>query len=161
MLDTSEIVNVRRMFEVALPDDPGADAVDKVFQGILRLVREGRAAFPDEVVRECGIQSDPTADFVRAAHAERAVPQPSFGTMRRVMAVAGDVVDHRKEKPHVADPWVLAMALELYEAGREVMVVTDDRKDRGSKVGMTTAASRLGLRTCRLFVFLREENLEP
>lgn len=53
-----------------------------------------------------------------------------------------------------ADPWVLALALQIKESVLfEVCIVTEDRVDR-DRISMVTACDRLKLRWCTLRDFL-------
>jgi hypothetical protein len=69
------------------------------------------------------------------------------------MAEAGDVVDANKAKED-ADPYVLALALQLLGDGHDVVVVTEDRVDR-NRIAVTTACDRLGIQHCSVREFLR------
>ncbi len=68
------------------------------------------------------------------------------------MAEAGDVVDPNRTKED-ADPYVLALALQLVEQGNDVCVVTEDRVDR-NRIAVTTACDRLGVAHCSVREFL-------
>jgi hypothetical protein len=71
---------------------------------------------------------------------------PDWEFLQRVMAEAGDVVDANKTSED-ADPYVLALGLQLAAAGYDVEVVTEDRVDR-NRIAMTTACRRLKLPHC-------------
>lgn len=77
---------------------------------------------------------------------------PEWEHVQRVMAEAGDVVDPNKTKED-ADPYVLALALQLLAEGRDVCVVTEDRVDR-IRIAVTTACDRLGIPHCSVRNFL-------
>lgn len=80
-------------------------------------------------------------------------PQPEL--VVHVMAVAGEVVDQEAER-EVADPYVIAHALELIADGYDVTVVTEDHIDRlPLKIALTTACDRLHVQHARLHVFLQ------
>ncbi len=69
------------------------------------------------------------------------------------MKVSGDVVDVNKASED-ADPWVLALALQLQESMLlKICVVTEDTVDR-NRLSMITACERLNLRSCRIRDFL-------
>lgn len=70
------------------------------------------------------------------------------------MRDAGNVVDPNKETDP-ADPYVLALALQLQDQGNSVRVVTEDWKDRPPlKISMITASATLSVPCVRLQDFL-------
>ena len=72
--------------------------------------------------------------------------EPSYEAVAEVLAVA-QLVDTEAED-EVADPWVVAMAVELRDAYREarVVVASDDVVDRlPQKESIATACERLGI----------------
>lgn len=75
-----------------------------------------------------------------------------MGTRPAGHGQAGDVVDPNKTKED-ADPYVLALALQLLEEGHDVCVVTEDRVDR-NRIAVTNACTRLGLPHCSVRDFL-------
>ena len=86
---------------------------------------------------------------------------PADDVLARVMAVAGDVIDSEAEGDP-ADPYVLAQAVELLDAGRTVCVVTNDLIDRKPiKIAMSTACIRLGLPWCDLAGFMSSLGFDP
>lgn len=87
--------------------------------------------------------------------------EPADVTVASVMQVAGDVVDPDAEGDP-ADPYVLAQALEIREAGRNVCVVTNDVVDRVPiKISMRMACERLHLRSCDLAAFMTAVDFDP
>ncbi len=133
----------------------------KVFKGMSDLAPQGRIAVERHVFKECsGVYFDLPAGWVsfvstRLVHPVEAMA-PFIG---RVMAVAGNVIEQNALNDP-ADPYVLALALQLQADGHNVCVVTEDRRDRlPKKISMATAADRLGLPWCDLQAFLRALNL--
>ncbi len=68
-----------------------------------------------------------------------------------VMSIAGAVVDVDKASED-ADPWVLALALQLKIDGHAVCIVTEDIVDR-SRISIATACGRLDIEWCRVREF--------
>ena len=57
----------------------------------------------------------------------------TYDAISRVMAIVPTVVDYHKPEED-ADPWVLAMALQIQDCGHEACIVTEDVIDRDSIV---------------------------
>lgn len=159
VVDTSSIIEIDSFFESPQSAAAGDDALDKILAGMEELAAAGRLLLPIQVRNEC--QSRRVADFAERAFEACRGQQPSYEAIREVMACAGDVVSLSDEND-VADPWVLAQALEMSRQHDSVWLVTEDRRDRlPKKLSLMTAAHRLRLDVCRAFVMLREEQLWP
>lgn len=147
ILDTSGLVEAKSALSVA---DQW-----QTFKLLEDMVRAGTVAMPRLVIREISEIAHP--DLPGAwAPGVRDIQQhpldPAWEQLRRVMAEAGDVVDPNKTRDD-ADPYVLALALQLLEAGHDVCVVTEDRVDR-NRIAVTTACDRLGIAHCSVRDFL-------
>lgn len=124
ILDTSALVEAKSALSVA---DQW-----QTFKQLEDMVRAGTVALPRLVIREISEIAHP--DLPGAwAPGVRDIQQhpldPEWEHVQRVMAEAGDVVDPNKTKDD-ADPYVLALALQLALQGLDVSVVTEDRVDR-------------------------------
>lgn len=147
VLDASSIIQVKI-------DVPKKDQWE-VLKGLERMVEEGQVAFPREVAREVKAYAHPDAPGVWVHGVEdkiRVSVDPEIDVLRDVLSVASDVVD--PDKQFDGDPYVLAMAKELMDAGRQVAIVTEDVNDRPSRIAMTTACARIGIPFERLLPFL-------
>ena len=83
-------------------------------------------------------------------------------TVKHVMDRAGDVVDHDKASgAEDADPYVIAVALELQRPDAVVRVVTEDQRNHQRKIALTTACGILGIPAVNLSAFLRMVGIEP
>jgi rRNA maturation endonuclease Nob1 len=147
ILDTSALVEAKSALSVA---DQW-----QTFKLLEDMVRAGTVAMPRLVIREISEIAHP--DLPGAwAPGVRDIQQhpldPEWEHVRRVMADAGDVVDPNKTKED-ADPYVLALALQLLEQERDVCVVTEDRVDR-NRIAVTTACDRFGIPHCSVRDFL-------
>lgn len=141
ILDTSALVEAKAA--VSLADQW------QTFKLLEDMVRAGTVAMPRLVIREITQIAHP--DLPGAwAPGVRDVQQhpldPDWEHVQRVMAEAGDVVDPNKTKED-ADPYVLALALQLRLQGHDVCVVTEDRVDR-NRIAVTTASDRIGIPHC-------------
>ncbi|WP_143030073.1 PIN domain-containing protein [Pseudonocardia oroxyli] len=129
--------------------------VDKLWALLLEMgqrVELGALTFPRQVATELSGVKHPDAPGAWIAHAKNSLrhPQPTEQTMVRVMGVASDVVA-ADETRDPADPYVLAMTLELMERhpASQVVLVTNDVIDRQPlKISVRTACGRLGLVHC-------------
>lgn len=125
-------------------------------QLLVSLVQQGRMGFPKQVVQE-GVDraQHPDAPGAWLAHVApfQQHPEPESVTLRRVLEAATLVevtADH-----DVADPYVVAMALELKDEGFDVVLVTHDKVDRlPVKESIATACDRLDIVHCELDAFL-------
>lgn len=145
ILDTSALVEAKSALSVA---DQW-----QTFKLLEDMVRAGTLAMPRLVIREISEIAHP--DLPGAwAPGVRDIQQhpldPEWEHVQRVMAEAGDVVDPNKTKDD-ADPYVLALALQLVEQGLDVCVVTEDRVDR-NRIAVTTACASAS-RTARFGTF--------
>ena len=117
-------------------------------------VTAGAVAFPRQVVAELSAVRHPDAPGAWIASAKRSMchPEPAEETLVRVLAVAHDLVE--VDNPNdAADPYVVAMALELAERHPEsrVVLVTNDVVDRlPVKIALKTACDRVGVPSCPL-----------
>lgn len=87
---------------------------------------------------------------------------PAYETVKNdVLSKVSEVLD--SEKPATvdeADPYVLALALELQRAGRTVRVITEETRNRPNKLALSTAAGLLGLAAVTLPAFLMTQGPE-
>ncbi len=147
ILDTSALVEAKAALSVA---DQW-----QTFKQLEDMVRAGAVAMPRLVIPEISEIAHP--DLPGAwAPGVRDIQQhpldPEWEHVQRVMAEAGDVVDPNKTKDD-ADPYVLALALQLVAEGHDVCVVTEDRVDH-NRIAVTTACDRLGIMHCSIRDFL-------
>jgi hypothetical protein len=140
VLDTSALVNFKVLISAA--------EQWQAFRELERLVEQGRIAMPRQVIREASEIAHPDVPGAWAAGVRSRLLYPldaDYGHVQRVMRDAGDVLDPNKATED-ADPYVLALALQIQAAGRRSVVVTDDEVDRAPiKISMATACSRLGV----------------
>jgi hypothetical protein len=73
--------------------------------------------------------------------------------VQRVLAVVPSVLDADKDTGvEEADPYVLALASQLHNQGKEVRIVTEDARD--TQMSLRTAAGLLGIPSVPLKAFL-------
>lgn len=138
VLDSSLIIQLKR----AVP----ADRQWELAKHMEDLVLAGRMTFPPQVLREIRGQThtDIPEAWVLAVASKIVHPnEPAYGHVETVMAVAGDLIDADTEIDP-ADPYVVALALEMSQMGTDICVVTADVVDRMPlKISMRTACERL------------------
>lgn len=147
VLDASAIVQIK--YNVRAADQW------ELLKRLEALVKAGIVCFPREVAREVKEISHPDAPGVWVHGVEKKTKHsldPSDQAMRRVMSVAGEVVD--PDRAINGDAQVLALASELIDAGHDATVVSEDFVDRNPKLSIASACARLSLPHLRLDDFL-------
>lgn len=125
------------------------------FKHLEQMVLEGRIAMPRQMIKEVSEVTHPDMPGAWAAGVRNSLRHPlNVGDdyITHVMRVAPDVVDPKKDRED-ADPWVLALALELAAKQLITCIVTEDIVDR-HRISIATACSRLGLDWCSTRDFL-------
>ena len=160
VIDTSSIIEVRRSTQKSQRE--------QIFREMTRLVTEGRLVYPSQVVAELERNAQlksPDRQFTWAkqnASTAQSNGSCSLGDVREILAEVPEVLDPNKDAgPDEADPYVLAIAQKLREDGTDARVVTEERKDTGSKMSMNTAAGILGIPSVPLAAFLKVEKIVP
>lgn len=145
MIDTSSMIDIKRNVPVG---EQWALLVR-----MSALVESGHLAFPRQVANELKAGKFPDAPGVWAAGTRGWAyhGQPSDESLAEVLGVAQLTDPSSEPETEVADPYIVAMALEISEhiPGCHVVVVTEDRVDRmPAKQSIATACARLGLKDC-------------
>ena len=134
------------------------------------LVETGAICVPGHVIREVSNVRHPDAPGAGAKGIEekqRFQPEADPQYVRLVMGgnptilpawdmpVHGvpEVLDQYADTEQ-ADPYVVAMALQLITESRDCVVVTRDTKDRPGKISPAKACQRLGIPTCTIEEYL-------
>lgn len=114
-------------------------------------VDSGIVIFPKQVFDELNRTSSPTADPVLewAKQNKRIATRygPCTDELKLVLRdpVAQRVLDPRKSGVEEADPHVLALGVHVRNLGYQVVVVTEESRDRPGKLSMATACGSLRL----------------
>lgn len=154
VIDTSSILQVRRI--IARQEQQG------VYDKLTVLVQGDGLFFPKEVVVELERWSNPDPSsidlplgWVKANSHKAAKHGVPFDALKLVLEQVQEVHDPDKLGVEEADPYVLALAIHLQQQGKQVMVLTEERKDRPDKISMTTACGVLRLPCLPVHMFLR------
>ncbi len=142
----------------------GAANENKVFELLGAYALRGKILFPpevcDELERGAASQTDADVRWVRK-HRERCERVATPENVRRVLAKVPELLDVNNPNEQ-ADPYVLAVALDLQIGGFHVCIITDDRRDRGKKLSLATASGIFMIANVPFLGFMRGEGLlEP
>lgn len=124
------------------------------FKHLEQMVIEGRIALPRQVINEMSEIAHPDLPGAWAPGVRGSLQHPldaGYEYIAHVMSVAGDVLDVNKASED-ADPWVLALALNIEADGHSVCIVTEDVVDR-NRISIRTACGRLKIGWCRVRTF--------
>jgi hypothetical protein len=154
VIDTSSLLGVREQF--------GKSNETKLLSSLDRLVEAAVLFFPPEVLAELergsAAGADPPLLWARRNRG-KAEKKADWETVKAVLRVAPDVLDPDIPDEQ-ADPYVVALGIDLQGLGiYQTTIVTDDRKDKPTKLSLATAAGMLGLPTVPLHAFLRSLSL--
>lgn len=157
VIDTSSLLEIRRRVPNAVRT--------RVLRRLGVLVEQGVLVFPNEVHEELKRNSrtdgtDPIFEWVSGLRSRATRFGPQLSTLSVVMKhpQAARVVDSLKTGTEEADPHVLALALSLRDRA-DVVVVTEETRDRPDKLSMTTACGVLRLVRLPLEGFLAESGI--
>ena len=136
----------------------------RIYQGLGELVNAARLIFPRQVVPELeryqGAEN-PALAWAKAHQAQACRHKVPLERVGEVLARVADVLDTAKDTgPDEADPYVLALALDLAAPGGDVRIITEEFKTTGDKMSLAAAAGFLALPAVSLRVFLDFERLQ-
>lgn len=122
-----------------------------------QMVASGELLYPKQVQTELEYGEYPDAPGAWAASAIASSPHPFNPDVTYVTQVmqspAARVVDPRKQKED-ADPYVLALALQMLSAGHDACVVTRDIRDNPNRLSLKTGCELLAIPWCDLPEFM-------
>ena len=140
--DTSSVVHIRERV-------PRASRAD-VLRRLLALAGNQQVLLPHQVIEElerfrgASGRRDELAAWARRCERVGASFHPRLELVKGVLRAAPSLIDADAEFEE-ADPYVLALALERAEIGDRVVVVTNDVRDRPTKMSLSTACGLLGV----------------
>jgi hypothetical protein len=140
VLDSAVIIRIKQIVKV---DDQWA-----ILDIMMDCVRSGEICFPRQVATELGGQRWPDAPGAWVGHAKGLVchREPGDACVAAVLASTPDLIDPDAVGSEPADPYVIAMALDLRDtyANSRIVVASDDKIDRPSlRMSVKTACARL------------------
>ena len=147
IVDSSALIKAKTIVSVSNQWD--------AFKQLEQMVIDGRIALPRQVINEMSDIAHPDLPGAWAPGVRGSLTHTldaGYEHITRVMSVAPDVVDVNKPGED-ADPWVLALALQLKGDGHTVCIVTEDIVDR-TRISIATACGRLSIDWCGIRKFL-------
>lgn len=161
VIDTSAILQVRRMYDPTVPDTHHRRYRDKnycaqVLHHMTQLVTDGHLAFPRQVRDELykPTSNDLASQWVHHCAPLRRHHEPAPSTVRLLLSQIPNLIDYTKVMDD-ADPYVVAQAIEIQNTALFASVVTEDRRDRRS-TSITTACRKLGIPCINTLQFLSD-----
>lgn len=150
VLDSSALVETKAVLKI--------EQQFPFFKGLSFLLSAGQVAYPPQVAREMTrVQyPDTPGAWIASERGTRRYHEPGDTTVAEVMNAAPDLVDPLDESDP-ADPYVLAMALEIKRQHPDsmVVVVTNDFVDRRPvKSSLASACEKMGVLSWNLAEFL-------
>lgn len=149
VIDSSSIIVVREQVSRAHEK--------KVFRALSSLADGSQLVWPPEVTQEleAALIADSAVAWIKARRSsgERS---PKLETVKSVLHKAPALVDADATREQ-ADPYVVALALEIASDSLfppRVTIVTEDRRDKPNKLSLATAAGLVGIPTVPLRAFL-------
>ena len=145
VLDSSLLIRLKQIVKV--------DEQWSLLDAMLQLVQVGVVCFPRQVPSELTGQKWPDAPGAWVGHAKQFVchREPDDGCVANVLSVASELIDADATGPEPADPYVVAMALDLRAvyANARIVVASDDKINRlPLKLSIKTACGRLHIEFC-------------
>lgn len=159
IIDTSSIIQLRQS------NLSGAEQT-RILAALGKLVASGGLRYPREVLKElergCSGR-EPDERFLWAkVHAEVAcADRADFDRLRKVLSRVPTLLDPDKSGVEEADPYVVSLALGLKDAGADVCVVTEDRKDKPMKMSLRTACGLWKVPSVPLLAYLQAVGVLP
>lgn len=149
VVDSSSIIAVREQY--------GRAHEVKVFRALTIWSKNSQLFWPPEVTQE--VEAAQIADSaVHWIKSRRDVSErsPKLETVKSILLKAPSVVDPDSTREQ-ADPYVVALALEMGSGDLfppQVTIITEDRRDKPSKLSLATAAGLHRIPTVPLRAFL-------
>ena len=144
VFDSSALINTKSAIRVGEQWD--------FFDALLQRVRSGLVVVPRQVMKEISESRWPDMPGAWAATAYHQSPYANdadYEWVQEVMARTPDIIEVDAEV-NKADPWGLALALQLASDGMEVVVVTNDNRDRPTKISLASACRSFGIESIDL-----------
>lgn len=163
VIDTSSLIALHRRSNIA------TDKQKKIFENLSELVEEERLFFPRQIIKELERQEskeDVVYLWAKKNEAKACEKTPSLNSqhIHKILnhPQVSAVIDTEKVTDvDEADPYLLAMALELRESKkfRVVTVITQETKDLATKLSLNSACGLLELVSLPIIPFLKQQSL--
>lgn len=156
VIDTSSVIAVRELRK---------DVQREAYRKLSDLAERGTLLFPLQVLDELKriadpSRPDPPLKWATENKAKATCTPIPFEIVREVLAEVDDLLDYEKPTPdEEADPYVLALAVELQQKGHRVTVITEDRRDRPGKTSLATACGVFHVPSLPVRMFLKRQGV--
>jgi hypothetical protein len=149
VIDSSSIIGVR--------ETVGRVHERRVFAALTSIVGNGQLRWPPEVTKEVeeAVNPDYAVEWVRSRRTVAEITA-TLDTVKSVLQVAPSLVDADAPRDQ-ADPYVVALALDISSGDLfvpNVTIITEDRRDKPNKLSLATAAGLLRIPTVPIRPFL-------
>jgi hypothetical protein len=154
VLDTSGLIRLR--------SEVSKEQRSLVERELTRLVNTGRLLFVVQSVKELQRYQgtdNPARIWAEQNQGTGAARQPSLDTVKHVLAQVPEVLDTDKVGEEEADPYILAIALELKSEGADARIVTNESRTTGPKMPLASAAGYLNIASVSLRTMLKFERI--
>lgn len=152
VIDTCSVIHVRRIVQTGRQP--------AVYNKLTEMVEAGSLVFPtqvfDELHRNAGSgKEDRPFDWAKRNKAQACTHGTDYQKAALVLSEVPEVLDPDKPSGQdEADPYVLALALQLQEDGMDVTVITEERNDKPKKLSLNTACGLLKIPCVPIAPFL-------
>lgn len=157
MTDTVCVLDASALFHIKT--EVSADQQWNLFEVMKAMVVEGQIAVVRQVIAEAKNvrhHDGPEIWLLGVVPHLQHAKDCTLENHARVMTEVGSRLVDPDAEGDPADPYVLALALDLEEAGYRPVVVTDDHIDRPPMISLTSACDEIGLEYWRLSEFLEK-----
>jgi hypothetical protein len=161
VIDTSSIVEIRRGL---VP----STSIPNVYRALGRLVDANSLVYPKQVLGELEeytgfVKNKPDLPYEWAKKHEGQATRFGFDdkNLSKVLShsIVRRVVDPDKSGREEADPYVLELATRLRDSGHHVTVITEDRKNKPTKLSLDSACGLLRIVSLPIQVVLESESI--
>ena len=134
-----------------------------IWTAFSKLAATDELVWPPEVTQEIewGARQDTVMNWVRS-HKNGCERTAGLETVKSVLSVAQTLIDPDSPREQ-ADPYVIALARDLLDVGGlfqpRVTIITDDLRDKPTKMSLSSAAGLMSVPTVPLRAFLISRGL--
>ena len=142
-----------------IKSDVSADRQWGLFEEMKLMVMQGEIAVPRQVLseaRNARHHDGPEIWLLGVASHLQYPLDCSLANHAKVMTTVGSRLVDPDAEGDPADPYVVALAMDLMETHDEVVVISDDHIDRPPMISLSTACGQLGVDHLRLSDFLAD-----
>ena len=157
VMDTSALIQIKSFVPHHLRSS--------IFQALGALVSDARLVFPRHVLRELRRDSsrepDQACAWALSVETTACSDAISLDRVKEVLALVPDILDHMKDAGEdEADPYVLALALQLKADQQDARIVVQEIRDSPRKLSLNTASGMLGIPSVPLLGLLKAEKIK-